>query len=220
MYNENKNRPILITGAERSGTSLIARICSIAGVFPGDANNMFENIKITEASRIYIRDEAMAIPYPKFESLHIGWNEKISSILKEEGFDKEDKLWLFKSSLLTQMWETWNYAYPDAKWIIVRRKTADIINSCLKTNYMSLFKSVENRFMVGAVTEEEAWLWWIHQYEEAWVKMIEKGVNVKMVWPERMVTGDYHQIYEMLEWLGLEWSLRIPNELGPLLKRK
>jgi hypothetical protein len=36
--------------------------------------------------------------------------------------------------------------------------------------------------------------------------MIETGLNCKVIWPERMVDGDYSQIIEMLKWLGLEWN--------------
>ena len=36
--------PILITGADRSGSSLIARILYMCGVHKGNTNNMFERL--------------------------------------------------------------------------------------------------------------------------------------------------------------------------------
>ena len=36
--------------------------------------------------------------------------------------------------------------------------------------------------------------------------MIHAGLNVKVIWPERMVKGNYEQIYEVIEWLGLSWK--------------
>lgn len=207
-----KENPIFITGADRSGSTLIARIVALCGVELGLTNTMFENKQLVDASRVYIRDHSKTNPFPTFDSLSLTWQ---TEVLKEMRQDR----WAFKSSLLTQMWQNYDYAFPNAKWVIVRRKSADIVNSCIKTNYMSLFKSEENRQLIGAKTEAEAWLWWIHQYEEQWVQMITKGLNCKMIWPERMVTGDYGQIYEMLDWLGLEWDAKIPLTIDPLLNR-
>ena len=47
--------------------------------------------------------------------------------------------------------------------------------------------------------------------------MIEAGVNCRIIWPERMVSGDYQQIYETLEWLGLQWSTKIVEIIDPML---
>ena len=47
--------------------------------------------------------------------------------------------------------------------------------------------------------------------------MIEAGLNCKVVWPERMVSGDYQQIHETLEWLGLKWNKEVINWIDPLL---
>ena len=49
--------------------------------------------------------------------------------------------------------------------------------------------------------------------------MIETGLNCKMIWPERMVNGDYAQIFEMLDWLGLKWNDSIVPTIDPLLNK-
>ena len=49
--------------------------------------------------------------------------------------------------------------------------------------------------------------------------MIEAGLNCRIIWPERMVTGDYQQIYETIEWLGLRWNNAIPSIIDPLLNK-
>jgi hypothetical protein len=36
--------------------------------------------------------------------------------------------------------------------------------------------------------------------------MITEGCNCKIIWPERMVDGDYDQLYELCDWLGLKWN--------------
>ena len=125
--------------------------------------------------------------------------------------------WMYKSSRASLIWQIWHNAFPDAKWVIVRRRTADVIQSCIKTGYMKAFKDENNLKLVQAITESEGWLWMVHKYEEKFVEMITEGLNCKVVWPERMVTGDYKQIYETIEWLGLDWKSDALNFVDPLL---
>ena len=103
--------------------------------------------------------------------------------------------------------------------LIVRRRTGDVIQSCIKTGYMRIFKDPVIRSEFLFETEAEAWLWWVHEYEKRFVAMIESGLNCRIIWPERMVTGDYKQIYETIEWLGLKWNNNIPRIIDPLLNK-
>jgi hypothetical protein len=82
---------------------------------------------------------------------------------------------------------------------------------------MNAFSDEGVREMVNVADEREGWLWWIHQHEQRFVEMIEAGVNCKQIWPERMVTGDYQQLYEVLDWVGLSWRSEILNFIDPLL---
>ncbi|MBU0973857.1 MAG: hypothetical protein KKC20_24680 [Proteobacteria bacterium] len=195
---------------------MIARILEASNVSTGAINTMYEHRKIQELTFHYIRKHSESFPFPSFSQVNQDWKEKVLTSFNGEAIERQ---WMIKGAWLTQMWQTWNEAFPDARWIIVRRRSADIVNSCVKTAYMTLFKQESNRKLIETKTEEEAWLWWIHKYEEAWVSMITQGVNCKTVWPERMVTGDYLQIHETLEWLGLEWNPEIPNIMEPLLKK-
>ena len=135
--------------------------------------------------------------------------------MMEEGY--EGGPWMYKGAKLCLHWPVWEYAFPNAKWIIVRRKTSDIINSCIRTGFMSAFGNRSNQVQVGAKDEWDGWLWWVHQHEERFVEMIQAGLNCKVIWPERMVDGDYSQIKEMLEWLGLEWGSEITEFIEPKL---
>ncbi len=215
------NQPIFITGAERSGSSLIARIFSMCGAFTGVINKMYENVELKQICHTYLEkykvNNELICP-TKSLTIPINWKEKVDAILLGCECYK-DGPWMFKDSQLTRMWPVWHFAYPNAKWVIVRRKTPDIIHSCVKTSYMKMFKDVKNCMKVNAKTEQEGWLWWIHEYEKRFVEMIEAGVNIKQVWPERMVTGDYQQIYETLEWLGLPWDYKIVETIDPLLTK-
>lgn len=212
-----RNNPILITGVERSGSTLIAKILDLCGVWSGYCNNMFENQTIVGFNNELLDLSPIGLPDVDTLQIPVNWGKSINGVLvAQKGLGKP---WMVKHSGLTRLWPVWNYAYPDAKWLIVRRKTGDVIQSCVKTGYMRIFKDpvIRNEFLFK--TEEEGWLWWIHQYEERFRNMIESGLNCRVIWPERMVTGDYHQMYETIEWLGLKWNNDIPKVIDPLLNK-
>lgn len=217
-----KKQVIFITGAERSGSTLIARVFDICGVFRGATTSMLENIEMRNLCDEYLLEVnnkfGTFIPDTQSLTIPVDWQQRVDNILYGCECYKGGT-WMFKYSKIAQMWPVWNYAYPDAKWIIVRRKTGDVVHSCVKTGYMKLFKDFSIRNDLQFDTEEEGWLWWIHKYEERFRAMIEAGLNCRVVWPERMVTGDYHQIYETIEWLGLKWNNDIPLVIDPLLNK-
>jgi len=162
MTQDNLNSPIFVTGIERSGSSIIARILSLCGAFTGTVSAMQENIEIKQWVDKYYTligaDLKGQDPLPNTNEILIptNWKSKIDGILFEEQY-RIEQTWLYKESRLSQIWPVWNYAYPNAKWIIVRRKTGDIIESCLKTGYMTAYK------------DKEGWLGWVHQHQKLFV---------------------------------------------------
>jgi hypothetical protein len=210
------NQPIFVTGVERSGSSMVAKIFHLCGVHVGLVSTMYENFSMNLLMDGFLSTRKNSLfPDIKDLSIPLDWNSTILEILKREEY--KDGHWMCKNSKLGQMWPVWNHAFPNARWIIVRRRTGDIVESCMKTGYMTMFKELNNLKQVGAKDEAEGWKWWVHQYEKRFVTMIEAGVNCRIVWPERMVSGDYQQIYETLEWLGLEWSSKIVETIDPML---
>jgi len=222
--------PILITGAARSGTSMVAGVVNICGAFGGsmsgpnrnNAKGMFENHYIRQQiTKPYLRsinaDPKGQYPLPDIENLPIptGWRRRVEQTMVEQGYT--DGPWMYKGAKMCLMWPVWHYAFPNAKWIIVRRKTSDIVNSCMKTGFMNLFARDHVREEIGVEDEREGWLWWVHQHEQRFVEMINEGLNCKVVWPERMVEGDYSQMYEMLDWVGLDWSSEVTEFIEPKL---
>lgn len=198
--------PILITGAARSGTSLMAGVIDICGayggnMFGGNRHNqkgMFENKAIREqVDKNYLRSISMdpkgQYPLPNTSNLPIpsDWSEKVEEIILAEGYKEGE--WFYKGARSCLFWPVWHYAYPNAKWVIVRRRTADIATSCMNTGFMNYYSDYED------------WVKWVNHHEEKFVEMITSGLNVKQIWPERMIRGDYEQLYELIEWLGLTW---------------
>lgn len=222
--------PILITGCARSGTSMVAGVINMCGAFGGqmagpnryNEKGMFENSAIRESiTKPYLAsikvDRLGQYPLPDITNLAIPMNlrERVEKIMIDQGYNGGH--WMYKGAKLCLIWPVWHYAFPDAKWVIVRRKSSDIINSCLRTGFMKAFARSEIQKKVGAKTESEGWLWWVHQHEQRFVEMITQGMNVKVIWPERMVNGDYSQMYELLEWLGLEWKSEALTFIDPKL---
>lgn len=209
--------PILVTGVERSGSTIIARILDMCGVWKGLCNNMLENTIIhslhyEELPQQYIFPETKSIPIPA------NWNKLIVNQIENEGWDKSQQ-WMVKGSFLSKYWHVWDYAFPNAKWLIVRRRTGDIIQSCIKTGYMRRFKDANTLQLLNLENEADGWLWWVRQYETKFVEMIQQGLNCRVVWPERMVTGNFEQMYETIKWLGLDWNKNIPEVIKPLLDK-
>jgi hypothetical protein len=210
--------PILITGAARSGTSMVGGVIDICGAFGGDMfgpnkqnqKGMFENRVIRDViEKGYLKsmgvDPRAQNPLPRIDSLSIpnDWKGSVERVIKAEGY--EEGAWFYKSAKASLIWPVWHHAYPNAKWVIVRRRTADIATSCLNTGFMTAFKT------------HEEWVKWVNWHEERWVEMIKAGLNVKIIWPERLVKGNYEQLYELIEWLGLEWK---PEEVVDFIEPK
>lgn len=222
--------PILITGAARSGTSMVAGVINTCGAFGGNMSGpngynqkgMFENAYIrNQIVKPYLKnigvDSKGQYPLPDINTLPIpkDWRQRIEQVMHTEGYNKG--AWMYKGAKMCLMWPVWQYAFPDAKWVIVRRRTGDILNSCLKTGFMTAFAHPNNQHAVGAEDEKEGWLWWVHQHEQRFIEMMTEGMNIKVVWPERMVDGDYSQMQEMIDWLGLEWSEDVYSFIEPKL---
>jgi hypothetical protein len=152
-------------------------------------------------------DKRGQYPLPKTEDIIIPqkFKETVLKVLESQGWTP-DKPWMYKCAKMSLIWPVWQYAFPNSKWVIVRRKTADIVRSCMRTGFMTAFANEKVQKAVGVDNERDGWLWWVHQHEEKFIEIIKAGLNVQMVWPERMVNADYTQMMHTIEWLGLTWN--------------
>lgn len=221
-----KDSPILITGSARSGAGMIAGLIHLCGAFGGEMSNkkgLYENDSIRDhIVKPYLEqmgvDPLGQYPILQTESILIPkwWKREVISIIDAQGY-KQGTPWMYKDTKMCQMWPVWNFAFPNARWIIVRRRTGDITQSCVKTAFMQAFKDEKVRQAIDVKTEEEGWLWWVHEHEKKFIEMMNEGLNCKIIWPERMVHGDYQQLYETLDWLGLRWKTEVLTFIDPLL---
>ena len=144
-----------------------------------------------------------SLPSTAVMSIPAYWRQRVQQVMIDEGYKKG--AWMYKDSRLSLTWPLWNISFPDAKWIIVRRRTGDIIQSCMKTGYMRAF------------TKPEEWLKMIHEYEKRFIEIVNEKIDHRIIWPERMVDGDYNQLYELCEWLELKWDEKALEHINKLL---
>lgn len=204
--------PILITGAARSGTSMTAGIVNICGAFGGvlsgpNKNNkkgMFENNRIRQdIAKPYLKsmgcDPLGQKPLPSNNQIfNISddqarrWRLKILKVFKDEGY--RQGYFFYKGAKICLYWYLWHKAFPKAKWIIVRRDANDIARSCMQTSFMRAYRDV-----IG-------WLGWVEEHEKRFEQMKLAGLNVKEVWPSKMIKGDFEEIEGAISWLGLDYN--------------
>jgi hypothetical protein len=204
--------PTLVCGIPRSGSSAIAATINLCGAFGGimSKRSMYSNDKIREIllkpylDRLNVDVDGQN-PLPDIKTVIVPayWRDRVEQVIKDEGY--KEGAWMYKDSRLIVTWPLWNISFPDAKWIIVRRRTGDVIQSCMKTGYMKAFK------------DETGWLGMVQEYEKRLIDMINEGIDHRIIWPERMVDGDYQQIYDICEWLGLTWNEKAMEHIQRLL---
>jgi hypothetical protein len=222
--------PILITGAARSGTSLISGSVHLCGAFGGvmrrpnqnNSKGMFENARIVESiTKPYLRSIGMdplgQYPLPKIEGLPIpsDWRKKVEAVMLEEGY--KGGPWFYKGAKMCLTWPIWHYAFPKSRWIIVRRRTGDIASSCCNTGFMRAFSNPRVQREVGVNNERDGWIWWVNKHLERFREMQDNGLDIKIIWPERMVDGDFSQIMELIDWLRLKWNDDVYSFVSPKL---
>ena len=200
--------PILITGCARSGTSMTAGIINICGAWGGEMSGqnkfnkkgMFENTALRQlVIKPFLRsigvDPLGQYPLPDIFKLPkvSDWRDQILTPLVIQGL-KDDFTWFYKCAKACLIWPIWKEAFPKAKWIIVRRRESEIVESCLKTTFMRAFDNYDG------------WKWWTDQHLLRFGEMWHSGLNIREVWPRKIIEGDLSEIKDVINWLELSWS--------------
>ena len=202
--------PIIITGAARSGTSLTTGIIDICGGFGGkvtgptlyNEKGQFENTHVREdivkpylvrlgVDRLAQRplpDVNKLIPFPELR-------KEVEDTFIREGYSDNGRPWYYKAVKVCLVWPVWRDAFPDARWIIVRRDGYDIANSCLRTGFMRAYST------------QAGWLEWVAEHVKRFDEMKEAGMDVTEIHSEDIVNGDHAAIRKFVdETDGLEWD--------------
>lgn len=118
---------------------------------------------------------------------------KVESTFKFDGY--KYGAWAIKDPRLLLTWPMWVEAFPEARWVIVRREVLAIVTSCLHTKYMN------------AHSTAEGWQGWVEQYYKH-IEPLRKAARIsREVWPTKFIEGQFAEIKAVVEGFdGLKWN--------------
>lgn len=180
-----------------------------AGLFggqtkPGDkwnARGYFENEGITQIVVDLLRsldvDGLGKRFYPHYVSAHQpGFREAVHASLIEQGWDGRQR-WYYKNNKTLLTWRVWHHAFPNARWVIVKRDEEQIIRSCLRTEFMDAYDS------------RDEW----RQYLNYHLALIDEIKSAVPNWHEfsidRVFESDENEVREMVLFTGCTYQTEI-----------
>lgn len=194
-------------------------------MFGPNKNNpkgMFENKTIREGvMKPYLRsieaDPMGQCPLPDIDrvwedakkpSFVKRWREMVLCALSSQIAESEAD-WFYKGAKMCLTWPLWHAAFPEAKWVLVRRSDSGTINSCMRTSFMRAYRS------------HEGWQSWIEEHKKRFNEMKASGVNLQEIWPEKAVEGNVDVFRVMMERLDMPFAEKEVREfIDPHLWRK
>jgi len=222
---DRKRDPILITGAARSGVSMIAGVVSLCGAWGGikpgaadyDGRTSFENSEVAESIvKPFLRGIA-ADPNGQFPLPDIAKVADVPDSFTETWGRRVHRVWLgqgyaggpvfYASPRTCLVWPVWHRAFPDAKWVIVRRNDDDIVRACTQTGFMKAHKT------------DAGWRAWVDVHKQRFDEMIRAGLQVWQIWPQRMIRGHIGELRQLIaDHLGLTWDeTAVTDFIAPIL---
>lgn len=172
--------PIFITGAGRSGTSMVAGIFNRAGMWVGECASanpdnpagFFENKRLRDGIvkpmlALHGFDKLGQDPLPE-ETLYFD-PQTLPGLVKDH-LDADGYLyqvpWGYKDAKLALMWKPWHEAFSNARWVIVRRNKEDIIASCKRTGFMNPVRIQDSS------RDDAFWSAWVDRYVKGLDEMV------------------------------------------------
>ena len=213
--------PIFVTGAARSGTSLTMGLLThmnpslytgkLCGPTSANKKGQFENTELRNTIvKPWLRangyDPMGQKPLPRIGEYKIpkSFRNDVLGVLKAQGWNGQDRI-IYKGAKICLTPDIWDDAFPDAKFIIVRRPNKQIVNSCLRTNFMRKCK--------GAA----GWERWLEQHIINFEHMM-TCYDCKEIWTDKLVKGDKSELLEICDWLGLKYSEKTASDfISPAL---
>lgn len=203
------DRPIFITGCARSGTSLTAGVIERCGAWFGNTTGPTKHNRKGQYENQAIRD-GIVKPYLKKLGVDPLGQKPLPDIIDLVSYPKlrQDVLdvlnfqgyidgpWAYKGAKLCLIWPIWAAAFPNARWVIVRRDSEDIVRSCMRTSFMRAYK------------HEEGWRNWVKHHEARFSEMLDPvmRVDVREIWPTHMIRGNFEEAEKVVRGLGLKWD--------------
>lgn len=180
---------IFVTGCARSGTSLTTGVIGALGARLGRVNSLNEITAVRDGiikpylqsmgcdklGQYPLADRNNLKPYPEFRE----------RVLRAMGGAE-----VYKCAKAGPLWPLFDEHFPEAKWVIVRRHKADIVDSCHRTSFMQ---------------KHPDWSEWVDFHTECFDEMKERLDYIE-VWPFKAIMGELRDYQAMAYFLGLPFS--------------
>lgn len=188
---------ILVTGAARSGTSVITSMLQACGANlgnPDNVNDLYENLAIREdllkpLLQYYGGDRRGQRMFPSgFDKPHP------YNIV--DSFDAEFGEWgtsVYKDAKLILLWEIFQKELPKCEWLIIRRPVEQIVDSCMRTHFMNSWNT------------RAEWTQWVMYHEHRIEELKNSVLNYEEVWSNE-VLEDPTILKDIVEFYGLDWD--------------
>ncbi len=214
------NKPIFVLGLPRSGTSMIAGALGICGAWlgrtvpgggPENPRGFFEHTVLRERVNKQILENLGCDPLgvrklpglkqiPDLPDFH----GTIREVLENDQYTGTQP-WLFKDAKLSLLWPLYLRTFPLSRWIIVRRDSNEIVNSCINTSFMAQHS-----------TDPDSWYPWIDQYLLRLDRLKQTTNRWHEIWPGKLVSGDMQPLQGLVEDLQLNWN---PDEISRFINK-
>lgn len=206
MYKE----PCIVTGCPRSRTSLViqtlelcgAQIGQVIGATKANPQGQKENTYIiNNVQKPWLKEHGFdpkgqyPLPPEDFNAVDPARRGYVERIFEEQNIPYGTRP-VFKDAKACLDWAAWNYSFPNAVWVIVRRSDEGIIKSCMspKAPFMSAFKN------------EKDWQWWIDEHKKRFEQIKRHCKYVYEIDTDLLVKGYLDKIRQLVDDLDLNWN--------------
>jgi hypothetical protein len=135
------------------------------------------------------------LPPEDFDAKDPTRRDFVERVFEEQNFPYGTRP-IFKDAKACLDWVAWDYSFPNAIWVIVRRDDDGIIKSCMspKAPFMSAFN------------DKKGWQWWINEHKKRLEQIKHNCKYVYEIDTDLLVTGYFDEIRQLVNDLDLEWN--------------
>jgi len=223
--------PVIITGTPRSGIWLTSGAFQVAGGFSclldkveGHLTGELENMEIRD------RMERPLLEGLGFEPRGLGqlptteqiqklapsmkdqWRFLVDQMFKQQNC-QDTAVRFIASQVACLLWPLWSAAFPEAKWVIVRRNEADIMASCRATGFIQSYRNQGDSSRRVRSDKELHLL--LDGYRTRFEQMQTANLNFTEFWPQLVYDGRLGPLQKLLESHGLAWCPEVTEFVRP-----
>lgn len=206
-------QPTIITGPYRGGTSLVAGIFNLCGAWIGPSmpanrfnpKGYFENEGLKSLLHFMLQmsgyNDSDNLPPDELIKTRSPdrFRHVFESAIAASGYMGGQ--WAIKNPKIAFFWHYFDDAYPDAKWVVVRRPSEQVVASISRVNpfTVSPVKLPMTRDRLNAI---------VKGYQERLDSLVRNlpPDRVREVDSKKIVEGDLEQLRDVIAWTGLQFD--------------